>query len=538
MRAIRWRLFVTCWMVMSLHFATNIVREHYPAFTLIDQGNFFLDEYAGFHPDIFEHTNGHHVIGNQVTGSMPAVVPLLMFKPVLDWLGDRGAQQVAAAPPKAETDDFAYKTEHRNRRAFFEKVNARGLAVKFGAAAAITTVFCMAPLSALLAVVFFELLRRFGLSLRLSLWLAFLSVLGTPVFYRTGYLNHNLFFALATFASFLCLWRRAGIWQQGEAPPLSGTRRFWGGVFAGLTLALDYAGVVTLGMLALYHLYTEWHFHSEQHLLTRWSKNLGNTVRGVLPFVGGTFPPVLFLWATQWWTYGHPFLPGQFWMPDQNVYVGEGVRGMTPPDVQLFLLNLFDLDWGLFSFGPMLLLAVVPLLLWKRRGDGPAEGLVEPREKVFIAALCLSFMLFCSINQYSRLQWNTGFRYLLPLVPFLFLVAVEPLARMKRSTLAVVSALAFAHTWVLSMVRHTPPSRGDAQAVPESWRVVLTEGLQLPWLSVIRTTPTIDHPLVNAVWLPYAFFALLALAIGALWWGPLRPAALGVEASADRRHRF
>ena len=43
------RLFLICWIVFSLFFSTNIVREHYPAFTLIEHGNFRCDEYLGWH---------------------------------------------------------------------------------------------------------------------------------------------------------------------------------------------------------------------------------------------------------------------------------------------------------------------------------------------------------------------------------------------------------------------------------------------------------------------------------------------------------
>ena len=82
----KWRLFIVLWIVYSVHFATNVVREHYPAFSLVDHGTFRVDEYQGFHPDIFVHTDGHSVIGNQVFVSMLAAVPLLVFDPVLDAL--------------------------------------------------------------------------------------------------------------------------------------------------------------------------------------------------------------------------------------------------------------------------------------------------------------------------------------------------------------------------------------------------------------------------------------------------------------------
>jgi len=47
--SVRLRLFLVCWILFSLFFSTNIVREHYPAFTLIEHGNFRCDEYQGWH---------------------------------------------------------------------------------------------------------------------------------------------------------------------------------------------------------------------------------------------------------------------------------------------------------------------------------------------------------------------------------------------------------------------------------------------------------------------------------------------------------
>src|SRR5262245_48759015 len=68
----RWRIFLIAWILYSVHFATNVVREHYPAFSIAEHGTFRVDEYQGFHPDIFVHRDGHSVIGNQVFVSVLA----------------------------------------------------------------------------------------------------------------------------------------------------------------------------------------------------------------------------------------------------------------------------------------------------------------------------------------------------------------------------------------------------------------------------------------------------------------------------------
>src|SRR5262245_52255192 len=80
------RIFLIGWILYSVHFATNVVREHYPAFSLAEHGTFRVDEYQGFHTDIFVHRDGHSVIGNQVFVSALAAIPLFIFDPVLDRL--------------------------------------------------------------------------------------------------------------------------------------------------------------------------------------------------------------------------------------------------------------------------------------------------------------------------------------------------------------------------------------------------------------------------------------------------------------------
>ena len=149
------RLFLTCWIVFSLHFATNVVREHYPAFTLIDQGDFVCDRYAGFHSDIFKHTDGHWYIGNNVMGSVIAAVPLALFDPLLDHLEERSR---AGLEDRAPEED--YETRYPNRAKFFRLVRRQGLDLRFGASTAITSAFLMAPLAALMVVFLFGVLVR------------------------------------------------------------------------------------------------------------------------------------------------------------------------------------------------------------------------------------------------------------------------------------------------------------------------------------------------------------------------------------------
>ncbi len=59
------RLFLTCWLIYALHFATNTVREVYLALAIGDHLSFRVDEYRGLHPDLFEKPGfGWHIGAN------------------------------------------------------------------------------------------------------------------------------------------------------------------------------------------------------------------------------------------------------------------------------------------------------------------------------------------------------------------------------------------------------------------------------------------------------------------------------------------
>ena len=89
-------------------------------------------------------------------------------------------------------------------------------------------------------------------------------------------------------------------------------------------------------------------------------------------------------------------------------------------------------------------------------------------------------MLFAAANQYGRMQWNTGVRYLMPVVPFLFLAAANHLARMRGRVARDPRR------------RRGAPRVGrlDAAANPSlgvfgDWERFLREGPRLPWLDVL-----------------------------------------------------
>jgi hypothetical protein len=482
LKAHRVRLFLTCWILFSAHFATNVVREHYPALALIEKGSFQVDEYLGYHSDIFRHTDGHSYIGNNVLGSVIAAAVLLPFKPVLHWI-ERKTKEARAGKPV----DTTYQTKYPNRQEMFRRAKQDGKDLYLGAATVITSVFLMAPLSALTVLLLLQVLLVRGVAPGRATWLALLFGFATPLFFRTAHLCHNNFVMQACFLSWYLLWPKGG-----EALPLSWSRRAWAGLLGGAAFALDYAGAIPCAVLWCYLVGVRvpsggW----KRALMESW------------PYALLCVPPALFLLWSQWAMYGDPWKPGQFVMPPVN-FTDRGLRGMSFEGAPgIFWDNLMHPGWGLIPFGPILLLGFLPARY--------RELVVPRRERWFFVAFNLSFMAFCAINQYSLMQFNCGFRYLLPCLPFLFLAACDHLARLPRQALLLVSVVALLHSEVLSMVRET-----SHDAVPGSWQRILAEGPQLPWLTVLRqTSPQWEHILGS----PLAPLGVLALCGVVIWYG-------------------
>ncbi len=486
------RLVVSVWIVLALHFATNISRELYPALSLAEHGTLAVDEYTGLHPDIFVAPSGRAFINNNPGASLLAAAPLVMARPVLAAAEAAAKRRLAPnpSPPAAVYDD-----PRPNRQRFFREARERGLDLKFGVAAAASAVGLMAPATALLAWLMLRVLSGLGMPAGRAAMYGALSVLATPLFFRAAYLNHNHLLGLVVFAAFVVLWRRA-------ATPFT---LAVAGLLGGVGVALDYSGVVPAAFLGWWALF-------ETRRSSGDSRSLVSTLAYRTTWFGGAAAvPMALLLGYQWWAFGSPLTVPQSLMPATE-YSVQGLSGMSWPQPDLILANLFDLRFGLFAFAPILALALPGAYVM------PAAWL-RPRQTVVIAVFALGFLLFCSANQFARLQWNTGLRYLLPLVPFCFLYAVPVLERMPAVARRWVLVVAVAQAWTLAMAR---------ESVPESFVRIFVGGLELPWLTVIGKTAPQYVPFLDGAPSPTAVLLLGAAAVAALWW-PLRPAPRTAE---------
>ncbi len=451
------RLFLSCWALYVLHFATNTVREIYPALSLGDHLSFDVSEYVGFHPDIFEIPGRGAVINNNPGASIVGAVPYMLTRPLIDAAVGRVRDLRAAAP--SATDTAAYDTVYPMAREFHRKARERGLDVKFGLAAGVMQALAMAPLSALSAVAMFYVLGSRLPSRRTALLLAFLYALATPVFYRTAQLNHNLLVAHCAFFAFALLWRP---WAD-PAPP-SGRHYLAAGLLSGWAVVCDYSGLMVVVVLTGY-------------AVARWwsTEPAARSLSDLLRFATGLAACAALLLGYQWAYFGNPLLPAQRLMPPAT-FTQLGYSGLDWPKWDLLWETAFSIRYGLFTSAPLLLLALYPPA-WLA-----GTRLVGRRETWCIGMLSVLFFLFCSANQYGRMQFNSGVRHIVPVSPFLFLIVASFLVRMPAALAWVVGVASSYWSWCLAMYRDVEQGSG----VFESIIHVTIEGPRLPWLKTLQ----------------------------------------------------
>jgi hypothetical protein len=485
-RGIAVRLFITCWLIYSIHLATNTVREIYLALAIGDHFSFRVDEYANMHPDLFEKKGYGWHIGANPGASMVGAVPYFLSRPVVDRVVAAVNRQRAASGAKQPPP---YNSPWPMARAFYEEAWRRGFDIKFALGAIIMQVFSMAPITALSAVAMFYLLRRILASDRAGFWLSLLYAFGTPVFYRTGFLNHNLMLGALAFMGFLAMW------NPGRDSRLSDRLRFFfGGITGGAALLFDYSGIVLLGALGCYAAFLGW------------GEGMNKALRNAFSYGVGAAGPILLLWFYQWASFGNPFLPGQNWMPPVE-WIDAGYQGFTWPQPELLTRLAFDYRYGLFLTCPLLLLALLAPL-WKR-----ARRAIPAPEFALLMLIPLGLWLFCGGISYTRLQFNTGLRYLAPLLPFLFVPAVLVLARLPRRLAWVISIAAVVQAW--SMAMHRDVERGFGVLDPVLH--VFIGGFQLPLLSnLARMSGQYGDYAASGV-SPLPVFALTAALLFGVW---------------------
>lgn len=484
--AVTVRLFLTVWLIYAAHLTSNVVRETYLAVALGDHLSIRVDSFLGLHPDLFELTGRGAYINSNPGASFLGAIPYLAARPALALLFRMRPELIAPKPPAT------YADPRPNRSRFMNAMRERGLDVKLALAAFAMQVGLMAPLGALAAIVLYRLLcLRLG-NERRAFWLALLYAFGSPLFFRSAFLNQNAILAhLTLFAWAVLAWPGQHV---GSRP----ARWAAAGGLLGLGVLCDYSAVPLCLVFGGWALWEGW----------RAAGVAGAVHRGAI-LAAGAAGPIGLLLLYQGVAFGNPWYPAQHYMPATE-FSTSGFSGLTVPSLDLLWRNLLDPAYGLFAFCPMLAAAVlVPVLRRVRTGFPPGEVAV-------LLLACAALWLFNSANQFANLQWNTGVRYMVPAAPLLFLLLVPVLQALPRWGVAALVLPTLLVSWAVTMMR---------EDVLTSLQRLFTVGPTLPMLVVLRKTAGAYAPFLAG---GRAYLDPLAVAaVAVLVWGLWRLPGLG-----------
>ena len=474
------KLLFTVWFVYSLFATTNVVRETYLALALAERHSIRVDEYVGLHPDLFEIPGRGAYINNNPGASFLGALPYAVARPALDALYRWKPALVAPRPPAT------YEDPRPNRTTFMNRARARGLDVKLGLAAIVTAVGLMAPLGALASWLVFGFLRNRGVGERQALGWALLYAVGTPLLFRSAFLNQNAILAHAVLGAWILM---AGWRPRADGAAVPATHLVAVGGLLGYGLVCDYSAAPLLLVFGLWVLAT----HARRGVTA--------AIRAGATFTLGALPVVALLLGYQWAAFGSPWFPAQRYMP-ATAYSVIGWNGFFVPTGELLWGNLFDPRYGLFAFCPMLLAAFAAPFVRREAADPTTPELRA------IAGASLALYLFSSANQFATLQWNTGVRYLVPLVPLLFLAARPALRAAGRGVAIAAIAASLVVSFAVSMTR---------EGVPDALRLLLGTGPTLPVFIVLDKVASGYPALQFGVWGPVIALGGSAALLGLVW---------------------
>ncbi len=165
-----------------------------------------------------------------------------------------------------------------------------------------------------------------------------------------------------------------------------------------------------------------------------------------------------------------------------------GYRGFDWPSPALVWSNFFDPRFGLFAYCPILMLGLAaPFIPRSRR-------LIPIRELWVLYLYIALFVLFCASNRYSWLQPSTGFRYLVPVVPPLGLLAIEVARQFPRPVQWVLGVSASAQSLILAAAH--------VNDIRLAWSTLVERQGQFFWMIRLRDAGiTVDWWYTLAAWM-------------------------------------
>lgn len=418
---------------------------------IVDDGTFRIDKYVANTVD-YAKIDGHYY-SDKAPGAAFLGVPV--------YAGLRAAFDLPV---------FAQLTERLARsEAFRSTLRESGSGVledkvRFAIAQSVLSFITNALPTAILCVLLYRLMARFGAAAGTRAFVALAYGVLTPAFaYANAFYGHQLAAFLLFAAYYLVFMLSRDLEGRPGAP--GAMRMLAVGVLLGYSVVTEFPAALVAGILTVHALY----------VLYR-----ARALRRAPWLFGGLAACAAGLMLYNTTVFGGPFKLGygssELWEAQHQT----GFMSLTLPYWDAAWGITFGLFRGLFVLAPVLLLAVPGFVMWWRSG--------RCRDAFWVSALSVAAMFLFNA---SSVMWWGGFaigpRYVLPGLPFMALAipfAIDPATR------RAASSAARPQPWLIALV-----------AVLAAWSLVATWGLTLAEQAfpsdALRANPFLEHALPN-----------------------------------------
>jgi len=441
-------------------------------FAIVEDGTFQIDKYVQNTVDYAK--VGDHYYSDKAPGTAFLGVPfyaglkLILDQPLMDGLVKK----------LANNDAFKATLREGGSGILVDKV-------RFALAQVWLTFLIAIVPSAFIGVLLFRLLKEFTNRVGPRLAVALGYGLFTPAFaYAGSFYGHQLSAALLISVFYLVFYKRKSF----------STWRLLGiGFLLGLSVITEYPSALIVGILYLYTLYV-------LYRQDRWTRI------GWVTLSGGLVAIALMVYNAA--VFGGPFTLGYsdstLWQAQHHT----GFMSLTFPYWDAFQGITFSQFRGLFFYAPISLLAIPGFVLWWRSDR-------VHRAEFWVALSSVATLLL--FNSSSIMWWggySIGPRYLLPMLPFMFLPIVFVFLKWAdqgwfRFLSFILFGWSFVATWGLTLAE---------QAFPPDY--IFNPLLAYAWPNwaagnIARNIGTVMD--IPGVWSLVPLFIILSL-IGVVWW--------------------
>ena len=150
--------------------------------------------------------------------------------------------------------------------------------------------------------------------------------------------------------------------------------------------------------------------------------------------------------------------------------------------------------------------------------------LLAPTELQLLVGVAALWVFFSGVN-YTRLQFNTGIRYLAPTFPLLFLPAALVVLRLPRRGIEFVALVSLVESWSLAMHRDVERGLGVLDPILH----VFIGGFELPALTTLSRMGAQFGEYTARGDSPLPLLALAAAILCGLWAWPAQTRARSLD---------